>query len=161
MRSLPSNRRAIRQVRPEPRQFLNPSSAFSGPFRSAGGALKSPESTKSRRMCGSTRPRACVRQKWRSRFKSFQTPKGYHPSSRPSHSASCIVLRWRAVATVNRVEEAGSLAVCRRGGPLRPSRARLQLPKRRQRLFVFATLVRQNNQNSQNEPGMSFGINET
>src|SRR5438094_332660 len=56
-------------------------------------------------------------------------------------------------------EEPEPLAVCRRGGPLRPSRARRQLPESRQRLSQLAALVRQNNQNSRNEPGMSHGIN--
>src|SRR5438445_9246390 len=37
----------------------------------------------------------------------------------------------------------------------RPTRSR-----RRQEVSLFAALVRQNNQNSQNEPGMSPGINE-
>ena len=32
--------------------------------------------------------------------------------------------------------------------------------KEEQGVSLFASLVRQNNQNSQNEPGMSFGINE-
>ena len=42
-----------------------------------------------------------------------------------------------------------------RKGPPLPTRS-----KRGQRLSPFATPVRQNNQNSQNEPGMSFGINQ-
>src|SRR5437667_4542575 len=80
--------------------------------------------------------------------------------AKPSHSARCVVLGWRAVARG-------------RGGPLRPSRpggayiavfamCAMTVPTtctaiRRAR---FGAPVRQNNQNSQNEPGMSFGINQ-
>ena len=55
---------------------------------------------------------------------------------------------------------AGPLTVCRRGGPLRPSRVWSAASKEGAETSPFAAPVRQNNQNSQNEPGMSFVINE-